>query len=149
MFQAEAVYRGRGKSLIRDNSVLLEKIGQGGMGQVFKARHRRMDRIVAVKILGKPNVVKDPPAVARFQREVCWPRRRSPIPTSSPPSTPAVPNGVHFLVMEYVDGSDLAAVVKKQGPLPINHAQHYLLQTGAGACCRACRRDRAPRHQTR
>src|SRR5579863_2259697 len=50
-FQAEQIYKGKGKSLVLDNYVLLEKIGQGGMGQVFKARHRRMDRIVAVKIL--------------------------------------------------------------------------------------------------
>src|SRR5450631_4384794 len=50
-FQAEQVYQGKGKALILDNYLLLEKIGHGGMGQVFKARHRRMDRIVAVKIL--------------------------------------------------------------------------------------------------
>ena len=47
-FQAEEISRGKGKSLTLGNYVLLEKIGQGGMGQVFKARHRRMDRCDAV-----------------------------------------------------------------------------------------------------
>src|ERR1700746_3319622 len=50
-FQAETVYKGNGKSLVLDNYVLLEKIGEGGMGQVFKAEHRRMHRVVAVKVL--------------------------------------------------------------------------------------------------
>src|SRR6476646_950327 len=67
-FQAEAVIQGRGKSLVLDNYVLLEKIGEGGMGQVFKAEHRRMHRIVAVKVL--PNsMMKNAATVARFQRE--------------------------------------------------------------------------------
>src|SRR5665213_2457356 len=50
-FQAEQVWHGHGKSLVLGNYLLLEKIGQGGKGAVFKARHRVMDRIVAVKVL--------------------------------------------------------------------------------------------------
>ena len=46
-FQADEVARGTGKSLILGNYLLMEKIGAGGMGQVFKARHRRMDRTQA------------------------------------------------------------------------------------------------------
>src|SRR5450432_4278292 len=68
-FQAEEVYRGKGKSLVLGNYVLFEKIGAGGMGQVFKARHRRMDRLVAVKLLSDA-VAKDTQAIARFEREV-------------------------------------------------------------------------------
>ena len=51
------------------NYVLLEKIGGGGMGRVFKARHGRMDRIVAIKVLS-PRIAKDETAIARFEREV-------------------------------------------------------------------------------
>src|SRR5580698_4832987 len=50
-FQAEEVSKGKGKSLVLGNYVLMEKIGAGGMGQVFKAEHRRMDRVVAIKVL--------------------------------------------------------------------------------------------------
>lgn len=50
-YQAEEVYRGKGKSLTLGNYLLMAKIGAGGMGQVFKAQHRRMKRIVAIKLL--------------------------------------------------------------------------------------------------
>src|SRR5688572_3952292 len=47
-FQAGEVYRGNAKALVLGNYILMEKIGAGGMGQVYRARHRVMDRIVAV-----------------------------------------------------------------------------------------------------
>src|SRR4029077_16594721 len=53
-FQAEEVWRGKGRSLVLGNYLLLEKIGQGGMGAVYRAEHRRMHRILAGK--------KTPPA---------------------------------------------------------------------------------------
>src|SRR5271154_889350 len=68
-FQAQEIYGGRTKSLILGSYTILDKIGAGGMGQVFKAEHRRMKRIVAIKML-PPAVTKDAAAVARFQREV-------------------------------------------------------------------------------
>ena len=50
-YQAEAVLRGQARTLIRGDYVILDQIGAGGMGQVFKARHRRMQRVVAIKLL--------------------------------------------------------------------------------------------------
>ncbi|MDX1948845.1 MAG: hypothetical protein SFU86_25885, partial [Pirellulaceae bacterium] len=68
-FQAQEAYQGKAKSLVLGNYVILDKIGAGGMGQVYKAQHKVMERIVAVKVL-PPAVTKDKAAVERFHREV-------------------------------------------------------------------------------
>src|SRR5271154_5593527 len=68
-FQAEQVWQGKGKALVLGNYLLLEKIGEGGMGAVYKAEHRRMHRIVALKMLPSA-MTKDEAAIARFEREV-------------------------------------------------------------------------------
>jgi len=129
-FQAEEIYRGKGKSLVLGNYVLMEKIGAGGMGQVFKARHLRMDRIVAIKML-PASVTKDQAVVARFEREVkAAARLNHPNIVTAYDADQA--NGIHFLVMEYVEGTDLSALVKKNGPLPIERAVHYILQAARG-----------------
>jgi serine/threonine protein kinase len=129
-FQAEEIYRGKGKSLVLGNYLLLEPIGAGGMGQVFKARHRRMDRLVAVKLLPAA-LTKDSAAVARFEREVkAAARLRHPNIVAADDADQA--RGVHFLVMELVDGCDLAALVKESGPLPVDKAINYVLQAARG-----------------
>lgn len=68
-FQAQQVYAGKGKALVLGNYLILDKLGQGGMGMVLKARHRRMQRTVALKILS-PAITRSADAVARFRREV-------------------------------------------------------------------------------
>lgn len=129
-FQAEEVSKGKGKSLVLGNYVLLERIGAGGMGQVFKARHQRMDRLVAVKLLPTA-MTKDPAAIARFEREVkAAGKLRHPNIIAADDADQA--NGVHFLAMEYVDGSDLSALVKKNGPFPVQKAVNYILQAARG-----------------
>jgi serine/threonine protein kinase/Leucine-rich repeat (LRR) protein len=129
-FQAQEIYSGRAKSLILGNYTILDKIGAGGMGQVFKAEHRRMKRIVAVKMLPKA-VTKDASAVARFQREVeAAARLRHSNIVAADDADEA--GGVHFLVMEYVEGSDLSALVKKNGPFPAAKAVNYVLQAARG-----------------
>ncbi|MFN0055824.1 MAG: protein kinase domain-containing protein [Planctomycetales bacterium] len=129
-FQAEQVWQGKTKGLVLGNYVLLDKIGQGGMGAVYKAEHRRMRRIVALKLL-PPAVSKDPAVVARFEREIrAAARLQHPNIVSASDADQA--NGVHFLVMEYVDGHDLSAVVKKQGPLTVEQGVDYVLQTARG-----------------
>ena len=63
-FQAKAIYQGKTRGLVLGNYVVLDKLGRGGMGQVFKARHRRMERVVALKMLPSqamrsPDAVRD------------------------------------------------------------------------------------------
>ncbi len=129
-YQAAEIYQGRAASLILGSYTILDKIGAGGMGQVFKAQHRRMDRIVAIKMLPK-NVMKDAATLARFEREV---RAAAKLRHSHIVATDDADeeNGVHFLVMEYIDGSDLSALVKKDGPLPVGRAVNYILQAARG-----------------
>ena len=66
-FQAEEISRGNGASLTLGNYVLLDMIGQGGMGQVYKAQHTRMDRLVAIKVL-PPSMIDNSEAIARFEQ---------------------------------------------------------------------------------
>src|SRR5271170_7258425 len=63
-YQAAEIYQGRAKSLILGSYTILDKIGAGGMGQVFKAEHRRMKRLLAIKVLPK-HVMRDAATVAR------------------------------------------------------------------------------------
>src|SRR5579872_1729045 len=129
-FQAEQVWQGNGKSLVLGNYLLLEKIGAGGMGQVFKARHRVMERIVAVKVLPTA-VTKDQAAIARFHQEVKAAAKLRHLNIVAADDADQA-NGVHFLVMELVEGSDLSALVKKNGPFPVDRAVNCILQAAKG-----------------
>lgn len=129
-FQAQHLLQGKGKALVLGSYTVLDKIGAGGMGQVFKAQHERMDRVVAIKLL-PPGVMRNAMAVARFAREV-----KSAAKLLHPNIVTAFDadqaNGNHFLVMEYVEGCDLSALVKTQGPLSVPHAVEYILQAARG-----------------
>jgi len=129
-FQAQQVAAGKARALLLGEYTILDKIGAGGMGQVFKAVHRRMDRTVAIKML-PPAMTKDAASMARFEREV-----RAAAKLSHPNIVAAYDagqaNNVHFLVMEYVEGNDLSALVKKDGPFPVAKAVNYILQAARG-----------------
>ncbi len=129
-FQAEKVYRGQGKSLTLGNYVLLEKIGAGGMGQVFKARHRRMDRLVAVKLLPAA-MTKNTAAISRFEREVKAAAKLRHMNIVAADDADQA-DGVHFLVMELVEGSDLSALVKEEGPFSVEKTVNCILQAARG-----------------
>ena len=129
-FQAQIVCEGKARGLVIGNYVILDKLGEGGMGQVFKAQHRRMERLVALKIL-PPAAMKSPDAVQRFQREVKAAARLS-HPNIVTAYDADEAKGVHFLVMEYVPGRDLASVVEQKGPLSVDRAIDYILQAAEG-----------------
>src|SRR5665213_3059808 len=119
-YQAAAIYQEKAEGLLLGNYLILDKLGAGGMGQVFRARHQRMDRVVALKVLPKKSL-DSPDAVARFHREAkAAARLTHPNIVTAHDADEA--GGMHFLVMEYVEGSDLAGVVKQQGSLPVNQA---------------------------
>ena len=129
-YQRQMLLEGKGNSLVLGNYVILDKLGEGGMGQVFKARHRRMGRIVALKIL-PPWASSTPAAVQRFQREVeAASKLLHPNVVTAYDADEAA--GTHFLVMEFVEGTDLASLVERQGPLPVSQAVDYILQAARG-----------------
>jgi len=109
---------------------LLVKLGQGGMGVVWKAEHQRMKRLVAIKML-PPAKMKSPDLIRRFYREV-----EAAACLSHPNIVTAYDAGecqtVHYFVMEYVEGQDLARTVKQYGPLPPQLAAGYVLQAARG-----------------
>ena len=129
-YQAEQIYSGKGKTLILGNYVVLDKLGQGGMGVVLKAEHKRLKRLVALKVMSS-NLVKTPDALKRFHREVeaaAKLRHTNVVATDDADEA----KGTHFLVMEYVEGSDLSALVKKNGPMPVSQAVQCILQAARG-----------------
>ena len=100
------------------------------MGVVYKARHRRMDRIVAVKVLPR-SLMETRGLVERFYREV-----KAAAKLMHPNIVAALDageaDGLHYLVLEYVDGQDLNEIVRKYGPLPPEQAVDYILQAARG-----------------
>lgn len=129
-YQAANAVQGKAKNLVFGEYVVLAAIGAGGMGQVFKAEHRRMKRAVALKIL-PPAAVKSPEAVKRFQQEVQAAARLE-HPNIVTAHDAGEGHGVHFLVMQYVDGRDLASLIAERGPLPVSKAVNYILQAARG-----------------
>ena len=129
-FQAQAIYQGKTKGLILDNYVVLDRIGQGGMGQVYKAKHRVMKRLVALKTL-PGTATRSAQAVRRFHREVEVAARLV-HPNIVTAHDAREDHGIHFLVMEYVEGEDLSTLVKRLGRLPVKTAIDYVLQAARG-----------------
>lgn len=130
IYQAQRLAEGRGGELLVGPYLVLERLGSGGGGQVFKARHQKMQRIVALKVL-RSELAADAEAVQRFYRE---------IEVASQLSHPNIvlayeagPIGkLLFLAMEYVDGPDLGRLVRQSGPLPAPQACEYLRQAALG-----------------
>ena len=109
---------------------LLEPLGSGGMGTVYKAVHTRLDRLVAVKLLPSRRL-GDEQAVARFQREMRVIGQLS-HPAIVQATDAGEVDGTHFLVMEYVEGCDLNAIAKACGPLSIADACEIARQAAVG-----------------
>ena len=109
---------------------VLDKLGQGGMGVVLKAEHRRMKRLVAVKMIAGAQM-KSPDAVKRFYREVEAAAKLN-HPNIVQAHDACEHEGVHYLVMEYVEGEDLAHLVKQHGPLPVDKAVDHVVQAARG-----------------
>ncbi len=130
LFQAQLAVNGKAAALVLGSYLILEKLGQGGMGQVYKARHRTMKREVALKVISAA-VVKDETSLRRFQREVEAAAQLN-HPNIVTAHDAGEHKGTHFLVMELVRGADLASIVKKSGPMKAAQAVRCVLQAARG-----------------
>ena len=129
-YQAAAVFQGKTKGLAFGEYTVVDHIGSGGMGQVYRARHRRMQRIVALKVLPAA-ATHSADAIKRFQREVQAAAQLN-HPNIVTAHDAGEHEGLHYLVMEYVDGQDLSSRLKQHGPLPMADAVQYVLQAARG-----------------
>ncbi|MBC8355707.1 MAG: DUF1080 domain-containing protein [Planctomycetes bacterium] len=109
---------------------LAEKLGEGGMGVVYKATHLQLKRSVALKVLA-PRWNQDAEASSRFQREIESAGRLD-HPNIVRPTDAGEADGRHYLVMEFVDGLDLATLVNRLGPLRVADACELARQTAIG-----------------
>ena len=129
-FQISFLSQGKAEHLLLGQYILLDRIGEGGMGEVFKARQRNLDRIVALKVIRKESL-DNPRVIQRFQREI-----RAAGQLSHPNIVHAYDAdqlaGQYFIAMEYIDGADLAQLVKQSGPLQVAQACEYIRQAALG-----------------
>jgi serine/threonine protein kinase len=132
-FQAERLLAGLTAGFVLGQYVILDQLGQGGMGRVFKARHRTMNRIVALKILA-PHLLRTDKANQLFQREVrAVARLIHPNIVTAFDANQAGDRS--YLVLEYVDGPNLEQLVQERGPLPVGQACDFIRQVALGLQC--------------
>lgn len=129
-FQAMQLLKGKYRGFTLNKYRILERLGSGSNSSVFLCQHLTMGRKVAVKIL-PISKAEDPTSLARFYREA-----RAAGSLDHPNIVHTYDNGqegdIHFLVMEYVDGTNLQAIVQKYGPMDIARAAAYIRQAAVG-----------------
>jgi serine/threonine protein kinase len=125
-FQAEQLLGGKWRGFTLGKYTLLEWLGSGGMGYVYLAEHKFMRRLVALKVL--------PVALAQERWFLeCFYREAQAVAALDHPNIVRAydidnEGNLHFLVMEYVDGSSLQKIVGRNGPMGPSRAAHYVRQ---------------------
>jgi serine/threonine protein kinase len=129
-FQARQLLKGRYRGFAIGKYLVLEQLGEGGMGKVFLCEHMVMRRRVAIKVLAR-ELASDPSTLLRFQQEA-----RAVAALDHPNIVRAhdvdSEGDNHFIVMEYVDGTSLHDIVRKRGPLEPTRAAYFIKQAAIG-----------------
>ncbi|MEX2118171.1 MAG: serine/threonine-protein kinase [Pirellulales bacterium] len=128
-WQAEQLLAGR-PSFYLGKYKLVDRIGKGGMGSVYRAQHALMGRTVALKVMAR-KLLKDRTSVARFRREVQLAASLNHPNIVTAHDADCV-DDTHFLVMEYVQGRDLGRWIKQSGALPIAWTCECIRQAALG-----------------
>ncbi len=109
---------------------IVRRLGQGGMGAVYLAEHRLMERPVAIKVLNRA-LLDHPDALPRFLGEIKAAARLDHENIVRAHDAERA-GDLHMLVMEYVEGQSLDRVLRRKGPLPVPHACHCARQAALG-----------------
>lgn len=128
-FQARRLLTNRYRGLLIGRYVVLDRVGSGSMGRVYRAHHVMMDRVVALKVIA-PEFASNERAVARFQREMKLVGRldhENVVRAFDADQT----GGVLYIVMEYVAGESLGQRLKR-GPIPAPEMIDYAAQAAWG-----------------
>ena len=130
LWQAQQLLAGRSTGFKIDRYVLLDMIGQGGMGRVYLAKDSRLNRRVALKILS-PERVNNPRAIQRFQREA---RVGAQLQHENLVRIydEGEANGKCYLVMEFIEGKNLGALIAEHGPMAPATAARLTRQVALG-----------------
>lgn len=129
-YQSQVLLQSKGSSLTFGNYLLTNQLGVGATGYVFQAKHKVSGRLVAIKVLSK-EIAADDKALKRFQREIQAAGRLA-HPNIVQSFDAGELNGQHYLVMEFVDGSDLTTIVKERGVYTPAAAIHAIKQAATG-----------------
>ncbi|HMJ55358.1 MAG TPA: protein kinase [Polyangiaceae bacterium] len=122
-----------GPENVREGDILAGKyrvervLGAGGMGVVVAARHLRLDERVAIKLLAA-EVFSDPDALVRFDREARASAKIKSDHVARVTDVGALENGTPYMVMEYLEGEDMAACIRRRGPLSVERAIEVVMQ---------------------
>ena len=127
-YQADQLLSGR-KKLKLGAYVITDWIGQGGMGQVFKAIHEMLGRESAIKVL--PLHKNTPDSIANFRREIVA-QAKLDHPNLVRAFDAGEDGNVHYLVVEYIPGTDLRRLVRTKGRLTVQQAANIIKQTAEG-----------------
>ncbi len=130
-FQAKETSKGRARELTLGSYRLLELLGEGGMGRVFKAKHLRLGRDVALKVIRKEKL-SNPAVVGRFRQEIHAAAQLSHPNVVLAFDAEEAGDGGLCLSMEYVEGIDLTKHVRAKGPMSIPAACDAIRQAATG-----------------
>lgn len=113
--------------VLADKYLIEQVLGEGGMGVVYQARHLELEHKVAIKVL-LPHVAGHATAAQRFRREARAAARMRGEHVCRVLDFGTLPDSLPFIVMEYLEGMDLAETLHTQGPFPVTTAVDYVLQ---------------------
>jgi len=118
-------------TILGDTYEVQRRLGEGGMGRVYEARHVRLGRHYAIKIMHQM-FAADRDALARFRREAIAASTIQSVNVAQVFDVNATRDGQPYLVYEYIDGEDLGTLLERDGALPIGRAVHIARQVAAG-----------------